>query len=147
MTQSENRTGEASPARASSSSRASRWPIAFSGFSGAVSVAAGAFAAHGLNPVAQAAQIGWLHTGAQYQALHALAILATAIATAAGLASRRWAVAAQLLFVFGSILFPAALYGLTLGGPRWLGAIAPLGGASFILGWIALAIGALKTDH
>jgi uncharacterized membrane protein YgdD (TMEM256/DUF423 family) len=115
--------------------------IAFAAFSGAVSVIAGAFAAHGLDAEAQAKEIGWLHTGSQYEALHALAILAVV-----GLSARLnggWARTAQWLFLVGSILFPAALYGLALHLPRWLGAVAPIGGSAFILGWLALAGAAL----
>jgi uncharacterized membrane protein YgdD (TMEM256/DUF423 family) len=123
-------------------SGARRGWIAFAALSGAVSVIAGAFAAHGLDPVAKAAQIGWLHTGSQYEALHALAMLAVAALAGLGRLSpiAAWA---QRLFAAGSILFPAALYGLALDGPRWLGAVAPLGGMAFILGWFALAAAAL----
>lgn len=144
MTQSENRISSAPLARAAGGARG--W-IVFAGISGAISVAAGAFAAHGLNAETEAAEIGWLHTGSQYQALHALAILAAAALTASGAAARAWAAAAQWLFVAGSVLFPAALYGLALHGPRWLGAVAPVGGLSFILGWVALAASALKADR
>ena len=44
--------------------------------------------------------------------------------------------AAQWLFLVGSVLFPGALYALAFGGPRWMGAVAPIGGAAFILGWL-----------
>ncbi len=135
MTQSENRAAAGIGARG--------W-VAAAALSGGVSVAVGAFAAHGLDPIAQATEIGWLHTGGQYQAVHALAMLAV-VALADGL-SRQWAKAALYLFMTGSILFPAALYGLALHLPRWLGAVAPIGGASFIAGWIALAIAALRRD-
>jgi uncharacterized membrane protein YgdD (TMEM256/DUF423 family) len=115
--------------------------IAFAALSGAVSVIAGAFAAHGLDAEAQAREIGWLHTGSQYEALHALAILAV-VALAPRL-NAGWARIAQWLFAVGSVLFPAALYGLALHLPRWLGAVAPIGGSAFILGWMALATAAL----
>jgi uncharacterized membrane protein YgdD (TMEM256/DUF423 family) len=115
--------------------------IAFAALSGAVSVIAGAFAAHGLDAETQAKEIGWLHTGSLYEALHALAILAV-VALGARL-NPGWARAAQWLFLLGSILFPAALYGLALHLPRWLGAVAPIGGSAFILGWVALAVAAL----
>jgi uncharacterized membrane protein YgdD (TMEM256/DUF423 family) len=115
--------------------------IAFAALSGAVSVIAGAFAAHGLDAETQAKEIGWLHTGSLYEALHALAILAV-VALDARLAAG-WARIARWLFVAGSILFPAALYGLALHLPRWLGAVAPIGGSAFILGWLALAAAAL----
>jgi uncharacterized membrane protein YgdD (TMEM256/DUF423 family) len=55
----------------------------------------------------------------------------------------RPAVAAQWFFLIGIILFPGALYGLALNGPRWLGAVAPIGGLAFIAGWLSLAWAAL----
>jgi len=116
--------------------------IAFAALSGAVSVIAGAFAAHGLDPSTKAAEIGWLHTGSQYEALHAVVMLAVAALAGARRLSHL-ATWAQWLFLAGSVLFPAALYGLALGGPRWLGAVAPFGGTAFILGWLALAAAAL----
>ena len=112
---------------------------------GVSSVAAGAFAAHGLNPVADAARIGWLRTGSLYAALHALALLATFALAAQGRLAQGWARGALWLFSAGAVLFPGALYGLALGGPRWLGAIAPFGGTALILGWLSLAGAALRT--
>jgi uncharacterized membrane protein YgdD (TMEM256/DUF423 family) len=117
--------------------------IAFAAFSGAVSVIAGAFAAHGLNAETQATQIGWLHTGSLYEALHALAMLAVAALAALDRLNGKCAVAAQWLFLVGGVLFPAALYGLVFHGPRLLGAVAPIGGTAFILGWLMVAAGAL----
>ena len=46
---------------------------------------------------------------------------------------------AGVLFVVGIVLFSGSLYALSLGAPRWLGAITPFGGMSFLLGWLALA--------
>lgn len=117
--------------------------IAFAALSGAVSVIAGAFAAHGLNAESQAVEIGWLHTGSLYEALHALAMLAVAALAGMDRLNAKCAVAAQWLFLTGSILFPAALYGLAIHGPRLLGAVAPIGGSAFILGWLTLSVGAL----
>ena len=47
------------------------------------------------------------------------------------------------LFLAGSVLFHGALYALAFGGPRWLGVVAPIGGAAFILGWLSLGLAAL----
>jgi len=137
MTQSENREGRI---------EGGGW-IAAAALSGAVSVAAGAFAAHGLDARSQAAEIGWLHTGSLYQALHALALLAVAALKRLGMLQAGAAAASQILFLTGIIVFPEALYGLALHGPRWLGAVAPIGGTAFILGWIALTVAAIiRTD-
>ncbi len=107
----------------------------------------GAFAAHGFDAATQAAQIGWLHTGSQYQSLHALAMLATAILAHHGLIGDRPARATQWLFLVGNILFPAALYGLAFQMPRWLGAVAPIGGTAYILGWLVLAAAAFTARN
>jgi uncharacterized membrane protein YgdD (TMEM256/DUF423 family) len=53
-------------------------------------------------------------------------------------------VTAGWLFVAGTIVFSGSLYLLSLTGQRWLGAITPLGGLAFIVGWGALAWAALR---
>ncbi len=139
MTQSEN-----SGAAILHTQAAGRGFIAFAALSGAISVIAGAFAAHGLDAVAEAKEIGWLHIGSQYAAIHALATLAVAGLAALGRLNTKFAVPAQWLFLVGGVLFPAALYGLALHGPRLLGAVAPIGGTAFILGWLLFAVAALS---
>jgi uncharacterized membrane protein YgdD (TMEM256/DUF423 family) len=116
--------------------------IVFAAISGAASVIAGAFAAHALDAATEAAEIGWLHTGSQYEALHALTILAVVALTQGGRIGGRGAILAQWLFAAGNIFFPLALYGLAFHFPRWLGAVAPLGGSAYILGWFSLAAAA-----
>jgi uncharacterized membrane protein YgdD (TMEM256/DUF423 family) len=135
-------TVEARPPTEGKTAGAAPGWIAFAATSGAVSVIVGAFAAHGLDAETQAKEIGWLHTGSQYESLHALAMLAVVALAGAGRLGGRMASVAQWLFMVGSILFPAALYGLAFHFPRWLGAVAPLGGSAFILGWISLAAAA-----
>jgi uncharacterized membrane protein YgdD (TMEM256/DUF423 family) len=108
--------------------------------SGFVSVAVGAFAAHGVSdPVAKEL----LHTGSTYEAIHALATLACGI-----FAGRRVGVAAAL-FLAGSVLFCGSLYALAAGAPRLVGAITPLGGLGFLAGWavLAWAAGAEKEER
>lgn len=144
MTQSENSGAAISHPPGSTQAGSERGFIAFGAVSGAISVIAGAFAAHGLDAVAQAKEIGWLHLGSQYAAVHALAMLAVACLAGMGRLSAKPALAAQWLFLTGGVLFPAALYGLALHGPRLLGAVAPIGGTAFILGWLMLAASALS---
>ena len=43
------------------------------------------------------------------------------------------------LFLAGALVFAATLYAMGLGGPRWLGAVTPVGGVLMIAGWAALA--------
>ena len=77
--------------------------------------------------------------------VHALAILA--VASLSGRLNGRLATTAQVLFLLGSILFPGALYSLAFNGPRWFGAVAPIGGLAFIAGWISLALAALMKSE
>ena len=44
-------------------------------------------------------------------------------------------------FLAGIVIFSGSLYLMTATGARWLGAITPIGGVAFIIGWIALAVG------
>jgi uncharacterized membrane protein YgdD (TMEM256/DUF423 family) len=115
--------------------------IVVAALSGAISIVVGAFAAHGLPPTEAGAKAReWLQTGSHYEMAHALAMLA--IAALAARLQPRLAVVAQWLFLAGSILFPAALYALALGGPLWFGAVAPVGGLTFILGWLSVVLAA-----
>ncbi|MEQ8603622.1 MAG: DUF423 domain-containing protein [Marivibrio sp.] len=109
---------------------------------GALAVAMGAFSAHGM-----AARFGEVAAergalGAQYQVIHALAAVAACLA-AGRLKRPGRAIAAAWAFLAGCVFFPGALYALALGGPSVLGAVAPIGGLAFILGWLMVAWGAL----
>jgi uncharacterized membrane protein YgdD (TMEM256/DUF423 family) len=110
------------------------------GISGFLAVALGAFGAHGLQArladVADGAKrLGWWQTGAQYHLLHALALGLVALIVARAPAARF----AGGAFVVGTLLFSGSLYVMALGGPRWLGAVTPLGGVSLLTGWALLA--------
>lgn len=95
--------------------------------SGVIAVAAGAFGAHGASSP-EAAE--WLRTGGQYQLIHAVAAL---------VAARMGAGGAGWCFVIGGAVFALTLYAMAVGGPRWLGAITPVGGTALIAGWLLLA--------
>ena len=119
--------------------------IVVAALSGAISVIVGAFAAHGLDPSTEAGRKArdWLQTGSQYEVIHALAIIGVVALARSAMLNAPMALVAQCLFLMGSILFPGALYALAFGGPRWMGVVAPIGGAAFILGWLSLAVSAL----
>jgi uncharacterized membrane protein YgdD (TMEM256/DUF423 family) len=105
--------------------------------SAALAVALGAFAAHGLRSRVSAEALQIFETGARYQMYHALGLVA--VAWAAARWPGGWASAAGWLFVIGTVLFAGSLYLLVVTGVRALGAITPVGGLAFILGWLALA--------
>jgi len=102
---------------------------------GALAVAAGAFAAHGLRGHLAPEMLSAWETGARYHMYHALAM------ALAALAGSRWS---PMLFLGGIVLFCGSLYGLALGGPGWLGPVTPLGGALLIAGWICLALSSFR---
>lgn len=107
-----------------------------------VGVAAGAFATHGLEGRLPADALATFETGVRYQIYHALALLAVAWA-ALQWPHGLWE-ASGWLFVAGIVLFSGSLYALALGGPRWLGAVAPLGGTSLLAGWALSVAAALR---
>ena len=102
-----------------------------------VSVAAGAFGAHSLRQRITPEMLGIFETAARYQMYHALGLIAVAWAV-----ERRpgtYTCSAGWCFVAGTLLFSGSLYTLALTGARWLGAVTPLGGLAFLLGWLAFA--------
>lgn len=125
---------------------AARLWIVVAALSGAISVIVGAFAAHGLDLRTEDGLKArdWLQTGSHYQMFHALAMLGVCALAGAELLNVRLATIALWLFLAGSVLFPGALYSLSFGGPRWFGAVAPIGGIAFIAGWVFLAIAAFR---
>lgn len=121
--------------------------LVLSAVNGALAVALGAFGAHGL--AARLAGLpdgvqrrGWWDTAAHYHLAHALAIAVAAYVV--GRSSSGTASTAGFSFAIGIVLFSGSLYAMTLTGVRALGAVTPLGGLAFIVGWVALAIAAWK---
>lgn len=109
-----------------------------------LAVAAGAFGAHALRSRLTPEMLSAFEVGARYHMYHALALLAVAWA------GTRWpggaVTAAGWLFLAGIVVFSGSLYLLSLTGQRWLGAITPLGGVAFLLGWLMLAWSAWKAQ-
>jgi uncharacterized membrane protein YgdD (TMEM256/DUF423 family) len=105
-------------------------------------VAAGAFGAHALRARLSADMLQVFQTGVTYQMYHALALLAVGILMSRfSVDGSVWLTSAGWLFIAGTLLFSGSLYALSLSGVSWLGAITPLGGVAFLLGWLALAVG------
>lgn len=107
---------------------------------GLSSVGFGAFGAHG---VADPKLQGWLRTGAEYGLAHCLAVFACAVVWQMGGVR---AAMAPPVFLAGVVIFSGSLYAMGLGGPRWLGAVTPVGGLLFMMGWIILAWAAWGID-
>jgi uncharacterized membrane protein YgdD (TMEM256/DUF423 family) len=103
----------------------------------------GAFGAHLLESRLAARQLASYQTGVTYQLLHALGlVLVGLVGQAGGVATRlRWSARMMLA---GVAFFSGSIYLMTAGAPRWLGAVAPVGGLSFMAAWALLAWHALR---
>lgn len=106
-----------------------------------IAVAAGAFGAHGLRARVTPRLLEVWETAARYQMYHALALFVVAwlVSTRGPVASSAgWAM------LVGIVLFSGSLYAMTLTGVTKLGAITPLGGLGFLVGWALIARAALR---
>ncbi len=100
---------------------------------GASGVAFGAGGAHGLRSLMAPEYVPTFETGVRYHLLHALAVLALALA-----AEHRPVALPAGLMTLGTVLFSGSLYALAVGAPRGLGLVTPIGGVALLLGWLAL---------
>lgn len=113
-----------------------------------LSVLLGAYGAHALKSIVQPNQLQTFETGVRYQMIHALALVGLAlygdVKQQLGFEKKQLLWVARF-FIVGIFLFSGSLYGLVLlsnstnGLARILGPITPLGGLSFMLGWVAWA--------
>ncbi|MBK8062739.1 MAG: DUF423 domain-containing protein [Betaproteobacteria bacterium] len=117
--------------------------LALGGAAALLAVALGAFGAHGLKSRLPVDMLAVYQTGVQYHFYHALGLVLIGLAVlhlpdSAALRTAGWLMAA------GILLFSGSLYALALSGERWLGAVTPIGGLAFLLGWAALVWAALR---
>jgi len=108
----------------------------------ALAVSLGAFGAHALKKVLSPEMLTIYHTGVEYQFYHAIGLLI--IGLAGFHIQSKYLNWAGLLLTIGIIIFSGSLYVLTLSGIKVLGAITPIGGVSFIAGWICMAVAMVK---
>lgn len=108
---------------------------------GCSGVGMGAFGAHALKATlsARGTTASWT-TAVSYQMIHALALLAVSSREVDRDSTVPWTIAGNC-WVAGSVLFSGSIYGLALGGPRFLGPVTPLGGLLMMAGWGALFFG------
>ncbi|MES9856521.1 MAG: DUF423 domain-containing protein [Sedimenticola sp.] len=109
---------------------------------GFLTVAFGAFGAHILRGNIEPRLYEAFQTGVEYQGVHALALLLIALLTEK--IASPWVSRSGWLILSGITLFSGSLYLMALTGIETIGIITPIGGISFLLGWLALAIAALK---
>jgi len=117
---------------------------------GGVGVAAGSFGAHGLKAVLDATgrADNW-ETAVRYCLYHSLALLMLAVTAALPQAAHARGLlhAAGWCFLFGTLIFSGCLAALALSGVKILGAIVPIGGMLFLIGWALLAAAALRMQE
>lgn len=98
-----------------------------------LAVVLGAFGAHGLKGHTDPHGLNIWETGVRYQAMHGLALLIMAAAW-----TRYSERALRIIFwcfLVGTVIFSGSLYVLVLSGLDWMGAITPIGGVLFLIGW------------
>lgn len=109
---------------------------------GGLGVAGGAFAAHALKSHLSEKSLDIFETGVRYQMYHALALLLVALLLTRAETPATALVVSGWSFIAGVLIFSGSLYALSFTEIKWLGAITPLGGVAFIIGWICLATAA-----
>ncbi|HAQ19812.1 MAG TPA: DUF423 domain-containing protein [Prolixibacteraceae bacterium] len=102
----------------------------------------GAFGAHALKSSLSPDMLAVYKTGVEYQYYHALGLLF--IGLIGFQIDSKWLRWSGILLIAGIILFSGSLYVLSISGVKILGAITPIGGLSFVAGWIFLAIAICK---
>ena len=117
--------------------------VVLAGLLGFTAVALGAFGAHGLRSRLESLPDGvkrleWWNTAAHYHLTHALALAFAAWLVHRGAGAS--ATVAGWSFVAGVALFSGSLYLMTITGQTRLGAITPLGGLFFMVGWGAVMV-------
>ena len=128
---------------------APRWPRAGAALLGFLGVAAGAFGAHGLRDLVTLEQLNTWNTAADYQLLHAIALLGLATWQQSALSSRlqSWLLLACGLMIAGVLLFSGSLYLLVLTNMSAFGPITPLGGLALLMALSILFGCALVKDR
>ena len=104
----------------------------------ALAVILGAFGAHGLKSILSNEMLIVYHTGVEYHFYHALGLFV--VAFVANFHENKKVKLAGYFMICGILLFSGSLYILSITSIKWIGAITPLGGTSFIIAWVLLAL-------
>ena len=116
--------------------------ISMGALMGALGVILGAFGAHALKDSLDNYSLNIYQKAVFYQFIHAIALILT------GVIQHQFQqlnlVIAQWSFFLGIIIFSGSLYILAVSGAKWMGAITPIGGVAFIVGWVWLSFKCLQ---
>lgn len=116
--------------------------LIFAGISGFFYVAFGAIGSHLLSLIMAKYQLDWIELGLQYQGIHTLAMMAIS-----AMLMRKvvlWFYWSGVFFAVGILLFSGSLYCMALLQVKFFSYITPIGGGSFLIGWLLVLIGALR---
>jgi len=102
---------------------------------GALAVGLGAFGAHALENTLSAERLETWNTAVTYQMWHVLAIIGLVVISKVFNLELKWSIN---LMITGILIFSGSLYTLCLTDISWLGAITPIGGVCFIIGWLLI---------
>ncbi|WP_412776402.1 DUF423 domain-containing protein [Thalassospira lucentensis] len=116
-----------------------RMSVILAGLNGAMAVGLGAFAAHAMAGSDMDYARGLVEKGAHYQLIHAVALVAIA-AVVRQVPDEKLLRAAAYAMLVGIVFFCGALYVIAFTGLSVFGAVAPIGGIAFIVGWLLLAV-------
>ena len=121
--------------------------VVFAAILGAITIAIGAFGAHGLKELVNAKALNSFETAVRYQMYHVIVLLAIGLTP---IISEKIKKITFLFFIIGILLFSGSIYLLSLDeiipcNTKSIAFITPLGGLSFILGWIYLGYSHFKS--
>lgn len=107
---------------------------------GAIGVALGAFGAHALKEtLTQNNRLDTFQTATHYLQIHAVALVMVGVLLRQQTGDTSLLSLSAIAFMLGIIAFSGSLYILAIGNVRFMGAIAPIGGIAFIVGWLTVA--------
>jgi uncharacterized membrane protein YgdD (TMEM256/DUF423 family) len=109
----------------------------------ALAVGFGAFGAHIVQDMLTSDRFEVYKTAVEYHFYHAIGLLIVGLVSQR-MESTTWFARSGYCMIAGILIFSGSLYILTLTDTSWLGAVTPLGGFAFILGWFFLILGVLK---
>ena len=116
-----------------------RMSVILAGLNGAIAVGLGAFAAHAMAGSDMDYARSLVEKGAHYQLIHAVALVAIA-AVVRHVPDEKLLRTAAYAMLVGIVFFCGALYVIAFTGLSVFGAVAPIGGIAFIVGWLLLAV-------
>ena len=111
------------------------------GVSGFLAVALGAFGAHGLKDTLSPEMLEIFKTGVFYHLLHSIVIFVI------GITGNRKFFKSALMFAIGIILFSFSLYLYSVTSIKTFAIITPLGGVSFLIGWLMVIISGISISR